>query len=177
MNSNASTLARPYARAAFSLAHSHGRLRPWSSLIAFAAAIAADDRVAALLDHPGIDDDTLVGLLLPEGDVDPTFRQFLHVLAENRRLSVLTEISAQFELMRAQAEQVVRVTVTSAAPMQDAERARLADSLRRRFDREVDMRHEVDPDLLGGAIIDAGDLVIDGSLRGKLSRLQTELAH
>ncbi len=176
MSSQQLTLARPYARAAFALASEHGRLRPWSSLLGFAASVAADPRVATLLGHPGLGDDLLVGLLLPDGEVDPNFRRFLEVLAENRRLRLLPDIAALYEQMRFEAEKIVRVEVTSAAALDDAESARLADALRRRFGREVQVTHRVDPALIGGSIIDAGDVVIDGSLRSKLERLETALA-
>jgi len=176
MSTNALTLARPYARAAFAIARGHGRLRPWSSLLGFAAAIAADPQAKQLLGHPGMSNEALVGLLLPAGEVDPNFQQFLSVLADNRRLTVLPDIAALFEQLRREAEGVVKVAVTSATTMSDEELERLAVALRKRFSREVAMSHRVDPDLIGGAIIDAGDVVIDGSLRSKLSRLHTAIA-
>ena len=176
MSTNVMTLARPYARAAFAIAKEHGRLRPWSSLLGFAAAVAADPQAKQLLSHPGIGNDTLIGLLLPAGEVDPNFQQFLSVLADNRRLAVLPDIAALFEQLRREAEGVVKVAVTSATAMSDAELEGLAAALRKRFAREVAMSHRVDPELIGGAIIDAGDVVIDGSLRSKLARLHTALA-
>ncbi|MGQ0800323.1 MAG: F0F1 ATP synthase subunit delta [Pseudomarimonas sp.] len=176
MSTNVLTLARPYARAAFAIAKEHGRLRPWSSLLGFAAAVAADPQAKQLLGHPGIGSDTLIGLLLPAGEVDPNFQQFLSVLADNRRLTVLPDIAALFEQLRREAEGVVAVAVTSATAMSDAELEGLAVALRKRFSREVAMSHRVDPELIGGAIIDAGDVVIDGSLRSKLARLQIALA-
>ena len=177
MSTNVLTLARPYARAAFAIANDSSRLRPWSSLIAFAATVAADPQVKALLGHPGVEDETLIGLLLPSGEIDPNFQQFLVVLAENQRLAVLPDIAALFEQLRLEAERVVKVEVTSATTMDDGQLEQLAASLRKRFDRDVSMSHRVDPELIGGAIIDAGDVVIDGSIRSKLARLQTALAH
>jgi F-type H+-transporting ATPase subunit delta len=115
--SHALTLARPYARAAFALAREHGRLAPWSNLLGFAASIAADARVQNLLGHPKLGLDDVLELLLPPGDIDPNFRQFVAVLADNRRLSLLPDIAAQYEALRAEAEKVVNVTVTSAVPM------------------------------------------------------------
>ena len=174
--SNASTLARPYARAAFALAREHARLAPWSNLLGFAATVAADPRVRALLGHPRLGHDDAIALLLPEGDIDPNFRQFLAILVENRRLALLGEIAAQYEALRAEAERVVRVRVTAAVPLAPADVESLAVSLRRRFGAEVAITHAVDAELIGGAIIDAGDVVIDGSVRGKLARLQSALA-
>ncbi len=175
MSTNVSTLARPYARAAFAIAKEHGRLRPWSSLLGFAAAVAADPQAKQLLGHPGIGNETLTSLLLPAGEVDPNFQQFLNVLADNRRLTVLPDIAALFEQLRREAEGVVKVAVTSATAMSDDELELLAVALRKRFSREVAMSHRVDPELIGGAIIDAGDVVIDGSLRSKLARMHSAL--
>jgi F-type H+-transporting ATPase subunit delta len=174
--SNALTLARPYARAAFGIARDHGRLKQWSSLLGFAAAIAADERIRGMLGHPLLVDEDMLALLLPPGDVDPTFRQFLAQLGENGRLPLLPEIAALYEQSRADEERTVRVRITSATPLDAAEIERLSVPLRARFGREVVVSHETDPDLIGGAVIDAGDVVIDGSVRGKLERLRSQLA-
>lgn len=175
--SHALTLARPYARTAFALAREHGRLPQWSNLLGFSAEIAGDARVQAVLGHPKLSLADLLGLLLPEGDVDANFRQFLEVLHENRRLALLPEIAMQYEALRAEAERVVKVNVTSAAPMGEGEVDTLVAALKRRFGGEIALTRSVDPALIGGAVIDAGDVVIDGSLRGKLARLRAELAH
>ncbi|MCI1730646.1 MAG: F0F1 ATP synthase subunit delta [Chiayiivirga sp.] len=175
--SHALTLARPYARAAFALAREHGRLAPWSNLLGFAASIAADARVQNLLGHPKLGLDDVLELLLPPGDIDPNFRQFVAVLADNRRLSLLPDIAAQYEALRAEAEKVVNVTVTSAVPMGAGEVESLTAALKRRFGGEISLTQAVDAALIGGAVIDAGDVVIDGSLRGKLARLSAALAH
>ncbi|MBB5209573.1 F0F1 ATP synthase subunit delta [Chiayiivirga flava] len=176
MSSNL-TLARPYARAAFALAREHGRLAPWSTLLGFAAAMASDARIAALLGHPRLSGDDALVLLLPDGDVDPNFRQFLTVLSENRRLDLLADIAAQFEQLRAEAEHVVQVRVTSATELAPAEIESLSAALRRRFGSDIVLTRAVDASLIGGAVIDAGDVVIDGSVRGKLARLDAALTH
>jgi F-type H+-transporting ATPase subunit delta len=174
--SHALTLARPYARAAFALARDHGRLPQWSSLLGFVATVASDERVRSLLRHPLLAADELLGLLLPPGDIDPNFRQFVEVLAENGRLPLLPEIAALYEQARADEERTVRVRITSATPLSDDELQRLAAPLKARFGREVVVSHDTDPELIGGALIDAGEVVIDGSIRGKLQRLQAQLA-
>lgn len=170
------TLARPYARAAFGLARDHGRMAAWSSLLGFAAAVAADPRGRAVLAHPSLLQDDLLDLLLPQGSSDPNFRQFLSVLAANRRLPLLPEIAVLFEQLRADEEKLLKVTITSAIELGDAEVARMTESLKRRFGREIQVTRAVDPSLIGGAVIDAGETVIDGSLRTKLARLQAALA-
>jgi F-type H+-transporting ATPase subunit delta len=175
--SQALTLARPYARAAFSLAQQGGRLPQWSKMLGFAAQAAAVPAAHDALRHPLIKADALVDLLLPPGEVDPTFRQLLVVLAENRRLPMLPEIAGLFDQLRAEAERVVKANITSAQPLGEAELAKLRESLRKRFGREVEITTAVDAALIGGAVIDTGDIVIDGSLRTKLARLGTALAN
>lgn len=170
------TLARPYARAAFSLARDKGRLPGWSAQLGLAAAIAADDAVRPLLASPGMTADAALALLAPPQGDDADFLQFLRVLVANGRLPLLPEIALLFEQARAEAEKVVKVKVTSAAAMGADEVASLSVALRRRFGSEIALSHTVDASLIGGAIIDAGDVVIDGSVRGKLDRLRTALA-
>jgi len=175
--SQALTLARPYARAAFGIARDAGRLPNWSNLLAFAATAVSDAQVAAVLGHPKLEAEALVDLLLPPGEVDPTFRSFLLMLAENRRLPLLPEVTALYEQLRAEAERVLHAKVTSASTLDDAAVEAIKAALARRFGQDVQLDLAVDPALIGGAVIDAGDVVIDGSLRGKLQRLQTALTH
>lgn len=174
--SQALTLARPYARAAFALARDAGRMKDWSQALAFAARVAADPKVAGLLGHPGLSDQDAVALLAPDG-ADEAFGRFLALLADNRRLPLLPEIAGLYEEQRLEAERVVKATVTSATALPDAELETIRAALRRRFGRDVELETAVDESLIGGAVIDAGDVVIDGSLRGKLSRLQSALAN
>lgn len=175
--SQALTLARPYARAAFSIARDagDGGYARWSQAFALSAAIAAEPRVAALLGSPALSDADAVALLSP-GKGDAAFDRFLGLLSENRRLVLLPEIAALYEDLRHEAERVVKATVTSAAELPAGEIDTIKAALRRRFGREVELETAVDPALIGGAVIDAGDVVIDGSLRGKLERLQSALA-
>jgi F-type H+-transporting ATPase subunit delta len=171
------TFARPYARAAFSLAQEQGRLPAWSSLLGFSATAVSDPAMAPVLGNPRVTADQLVELLMPPGDVDPNFRQFLVVLAANRRLALLPEVAALYAQHRAEAERVVKATVTSAQPLDAIEVEALRISLRKRLGREVELATAVDPALIGGAVIDAGNVVIDGSIRTKLARLGAALAH
>ncbi len=174
--SQALTIARPYARAAFAMARDDGQFAPWSDAFAFAARVAADPQVAALLGHPALGDDDAVSLLAPEG-VDAKFATFLGLLAGNGRLLLLPEIAGLYEELRADAEHVVLATVTSAVALADDDVAHIRDALKRRFGREVQLDTAIDPSLIGGAVIAAGDVVIDGSLKGKLARLQSALTH
>lgn len=176
--SEALTLARPYARAAFSIARDAGgdAMASWSQALGFAARVAADAQVAALLGNPRLADDDAVALLSPDGAGD-LFASFLALLADNRRLVLLPEISGLYDELRAEAERVVRATVTSALELAPGELDTIKAALERRFGRDVEIETAVDASLIGGAVIDAGDVVIDGSLRGKLSRLQAALAN
>ena len=174
--SQALTLARPYARAAFSLARDAGTLPAWSQALAFAARVAADPQVAAVLGHPKLSAADAVALLAPDG-AGEAFGNFLGLLFENRRLSLLPEIAGLYDELRSEAERVVKAKVTSAVILPLVEMGKIEDALRRRFGRDVEIETAIDESLIGGAIIDAGDVVIDGSLKGQLGRLRSALSN
>jgi len=171
------TLARPYARAVFKMAREQQRMPQWSNLLNWSARAVAEPAVQSLLGNPGVSPQALTGIVVPPGDIDPLFQQFLSVLADTRRLDVLPEIAGLFDALRAEEERTVRATITSANPLAEDEVAKLRASLVKRFGREVVVTTAVDPALIGGAVIDAGDVVIDGSLRSKLERLGAALAN
>ena len=173
--SQALTLARPYARAAFALARDNGAYAPWSEALAFAARVAADPQVVGLLGSPKLTNADAVSLLAIDG-ASEAMRNFLALLADNRRLPLLPEIAGLFEELRAEAERVVKARVTSASALGNGELEGIKAALKKRFGREVEIETAVDESLIGGAVIDAGDVVIDGSLKGKLGRLQSALA-
>jgi F-type H+-transporting ATPase subunit delta len=174
--SQALTLARPYARAAFALARDAGSLPAWSDALAFAARIAVDPQVASLLGNPRLTDADAMTLLSPEA-ADETFGRFLALLADNRRLSLLPEIAGLYDALRFDAERVVKARVTSAIELPAGELETIRAALAKRFGRAVEVETAVDAGLIGGAVIDAGDVVIDGSLKGKLGRLEAALSH
>src|SRR3546814_12678563 len=167
--SQALTLARPYARAAFSIARDDGKFADWSAALGFAAHVASDPRVAGLLGNPKLGDADAVALLSPEG-AQPLFGNFLALLADNRRLVLLPEIAGLYEELRADAERVVKARVTSATDLPAGELDAIKAALGKRFGREVEIESAVDASLIGGAVIDAGDEVIDGPLKGQLER-------
>lgn len=171
------TLARPYARAAFSMARARGRLPQWSAMLGFTAHVVAESSVQALLGDPRLDAQALVDVLAPPGEPDPDFASFLAVLADNRRVALLPDISGLFDAQRADEEKIVKATITSANVLDAGELAKLTEALRRRFGTEVEVTTAVDAALIGGAVIDAGNVVIDGSLRTKLARLGAALAN
>jgi F-type H+-transporting ATPase subunit delta len=174
--SQALTLARPYARAAFAIARDGGKLAGWSDALGFAARVAADPQVAALLGHPRLGRDDAVALLAPEG-ADAAFADFLGLLFDNRRLPLLPEIAGLYDELRLESERVVKARVTSATALPAAELESIKAALKKRFGREVEVESAVDAALIGGAVIDAGDVVIDGSVRGRLARLEQALTH
>ncbi|SRR6056297_464634 len=168
-----STLARPYAKAAFEYARDKSALAEWSQQIAALAAIAADERMAMVLDNPALTDEQQAEKLSDvAGDsVGAEVKNFIHILAGNKRLALLPEIYRQFELYKANQEKSVDVQVVSAYDLSDEMTARLVEALGRKLEREVKMTTSTDPSLIGGVLIKAGDTVIDGSLRGRLNKL------
>lgn len=173
------TIARPYARAAFGFAQEQKALAKWSELLGNASAVVADERVARLLSSPAVTPAQLVELIGESTGValDEHGKNFLNTLAQNRRLGLLPEIAAMYEILRAEVENIADVQITSAVALNDAQRNRLSEALRKRMNRDVRLHCDVDPALLGGAVVRSGDLVIDGSLKAGLERLASELAH
>jgi len=172
------TIARPYAKAAFGFARDANAFAAWSQGLQAAAQIVADPRIAGLINNPQLSPADLAGLVsdVAGHNLDASMRNFIAVLAENRRLLLLPEIAAQYEVLRAEVENTVDVQVISAVPLDAAQQGKLAAALSTRLKRRVRMQNSVDSSLLGGAVVRAGDLVIDGSLKGRLERLGTELA-
>ncbi len=172
------TLARPYAGAVFSLARESGALDGWARRLGIMAAAADEERVRTLLESPEVPAEQKAYRLAEVcGDeVDDRGRKFLLVLAQNGRLGLLGEISRRFDELKAAEERNLDVEVLSTFPLTDAQAERLSDALKARFDKEVRLVSDVDPSLLGGAIVRAGDTVIDGSVRGRLDKLAESLA-
>jgi len=173
------TLARPYAQAVFELAESNDALTEWSDALGALAAIVSNDDVAALMGNPEVDDTRLVDAIIEiaRDDLNADAANLVRLLAENSRLSLAPAIAEQFEARRAAAENRVDVNVVSAAPLSDEQQADLVKSLEKRLARSVRLTYEQDESVIGGAVIRAGDLVIDGSLRAQLERMRQSLAH
>jgi F-type H+-transporting ATPase subunit delta len=171
------TIARPYARAAFEEAQGLAQLAPWSQALHVAAAVVGDARVAALLGNPEVTPAELAGLIdsIAAAQLGERFANFLALLAANRRLGCLAEIAALFDTFKDAAEGVADVTLTSAAPLDAAQQGRIAAALERRLARRIRLHCATDPALIGGAVLQSGDLVIDGSLRSRLARIAYEL--
>jgi len=172
------TLARPYAKAAFAYAQAGKRLDDWAQALARAAAVVTDKQVAPLLNNPNIPRAELGRLVadIAAGSLGSPLQNFIAEIAENRRLNVLPQIAERFAAMKEEAERVIGVEVTSAAPLSEAQRAHFTAALEKRIQRSEHLSCSVDPQLIGGAVLRAGDLVIDGSLRSQLARIGAELA-
>jgi F-type H+-transporting ATPase subunit delta len=167
------TLARPYAKAAFEHALKAGALAAWAEALATAAAVAEEPSVKQLISAPALTSARkaevmieLCGESLPEMG-----RNFIRVLAENKRLSLLPQVNEQFLALKSQQEQSVDLEVTSAFDITDEQASRLADVIGQKLNRTVRMSTTVDKALIGGVIIRTADLVIDGSVRGRLAKL------
>ncbi len=170
------TAARPYAKAFFELAREEGRLDDWQNSLDLAAAVAADDDMRGFLDSPDALPREIGEVFLSvleaagHGD-DRDFGNAVRLLAENSRLAALPAIAAQFTRLKQEAEGSIEVRVVSAQELSAAQQDQIAESMAKRLGKEVSLSAEVDASLIAGAIITAGDLVIDGSASGRIEKL------
>ncbi|MEP2612783.1 F0F1 ATP synthase subunit delta [Marinobacter alexandrii] len=171
------TLARPYAKAASKAAQEHEQLEQWSQVLTIAGQVTANKSIRQLLANPGLEEQKKAELILEvaEDGVTEQIRNFFAVLAENRRLTLLPEISALFNTYRADLERTVDIEVTAAYELTDEQQQKLAQALSSKLERKVSLAASSDKSLIGGAIIRTGDLVIDASVRGKLTKLADAL--
>ncbi|MFT4612909.1 MAG: F-type H+-transporting ATPase subunit delta [Bacteroidia bacterium] len=168
-----STLARPYAKAAFEYARDNSALSEWASQLATCASVVADERVSAALDRPSLTNEQQSQTLneLCGDATSGEVKNLVSILASNKRLALLPEIYTQFGLYKANQEKAVDVEVISAFDLDDSMVNRLAEVLRGKLERDVKVSTSTDQELLGGVLIRAGDMVIDGSVRGRLNKL------
>jgi F-type H+-transporting ATPase subunit delta len=172
-----STIARPYAEAAFKLADAQGKLADWSAALANLAGVAADARVRAAIGDPNLSAAKVAGLFISilQGKLSGETENFVRVLAENGRLDVLGEIRGQFEALKNEREGVVEAEVYSAFEMDAAQTADLVSRLEKKTGRKVRAKVSVDKSLIGGVKVVLGDKVIDGSARAQLGALENAL--
>lgn len=174
-----STVARPYAKAAFEFAVEQDALADWSSMLTQVAQVVSHDDVRAkVLKHPRLSNAEKADMLIDIcGDsISEQVGNFLRLVARQGRLAALPDILAQFEVLKAEQEKRMDVTIVSAYPLNDAQQKKLTSALAKRLNREISITTQVDSELLGGVILRAGDTVIDGSVRGRLNRLQEALS-
>jgi F-type H+-transporting ATPase subunit delta len=174
---NTQTLARPYAKAAFEFARSAGKADAWSAMLNLAAVAVEVPEVDALLKDPRLTSESKVKsvITLFGNDVDEAFRNFVQTLGENDRLGVLPTVRELFEELKANAEKTLEAQVETAFELGTEQLNTLAAALSKRLDRTVNLQQVVNPALIGGVVIRAGDVVVDGSVRGKLSQLAESL--
>ena len=171
------TLARPYARAAFETAQAENALGPWNEMLAFAAQVATDRNMGQLLASPKVSDeqkaDLLIGLF--DGELFETGRNFINVLSENQRLALLPHIHSLFETARADLERTVDIQVSAPYELTEEQQQKLAQALSKKLERKVSLATTVDKSLIGGVVVRTGDMVIDASVRGKLTKMAEAL--
>lgn len=172
------TIARPYAKAVFDLALEQDTLTQWSSILAVLSLAADDPQLKKLFIDPRVTNQQLVDILIAvcSKNNNPLTNNLLNALADQKRLIALPEIAKMFEIFRADREKIITVVVTSALPLSKAIKNNLLQALKIRLQCNINLVFEMDPELIGGAIIRADDLVIDGSVRSKLVRMAHALS-
>lgn len=177
MAGDATTIARPYAEAVFALARDAGAFQAWTDALAFLAALVDDPVMERTIRDPRLDRESLAGLVLDIGGdrLGGEARNFVRLLVDNDRLGVLPEIAQLYEKLKAESERKTEAVVRTPYELDAEQTRRLAEVLKARLGRDVTIVSEIDPSLIGGLHIRAGDLVIDGSVSGKLQKLAHEL--
>ena len=167
------TLARPYAKAAFEIARENNDLTNWSNMLSLAANVSSNNTVKSAISSPTLTADAQAAILvnLCGEELDQKGKNFISLLAENKRLTLLSEIAEIYEILRASEEKTIEVELTTAHETNPEVTEKLATALKNRLQREINLTSKVDASLIGGAVIRAGDTVIDSSVRGKLRKL------
>lgn len=178
--SDSTTVARPYAKAIFEHALGENKLAEWSEFLLILAQAILNLQVQEFISNPAVQMSqqiellqTICGKMANDSD---SLNNLIALLTTNKRLMLLPDIKALYEQHRADQEKTLSVEVISFSEVSTAQQQKLAESLGQRLKRKISLKISIDPSLLGGAVIRAGDLVIDGSVRGKLNKLSTGLA-
>ncbi|TVP59500.1 MAG: F0F1 ATP synthase subunit delta [Halomonadaceae bacterium] len=167
------TLARPYAKGAFEAALAHEQLDSWSESLARLAGVLSDPDMQRAVSHPGLTADQKIALIndICGGELPEPVGNFLHILADNRRLLLIPAIADMFKALRHDHERTVEINLTTAFDMTPEQEANLSQALGRKLDRRIQLSLRTDRSIIGGVLIEAGDMVIDASVRGKLARM------
>ena len=171
------TIARPYAEAAFEIARDQNALPVWSEMLRLASRVVADSRVAEALDNPKLDAPAKESLLLSIcGDgLNAEGRNFIRLLVEADRIVLMPAIASLFDTLKDDAEGIAKATIETAFPLEGNELSELTAALEQRFKRKVEAEVVVNPDLIGGARITVGDNVIDGTVQERLRAMTVQL--
>lgn len=175
--SDISTLARPYARAVFETARDNSSLPNWSEALALMSVVASDPTMNDVLDNPKMTK-AQKGEIFADvcsDKIDDAAKNLIALLAENNRLSICAAIAEQFEVLKSADEGVVDAEVTSAMPLDSDQESALKESLKKKLGSDVSLTISVDESLIGGVIVKAGDMVIDGSIRSQIAALSNAL--
>lgn len=177
--SEITTAARPYARAIFELAQAESTQDKWTEVLALLSVIVENADMREALDSPKLSAEQKAELLIDvcNGELSDENRNAIKLLAENGRLGLLPEIANLYEAFRAEAESKLEATVTSAFPLTDAQQTAIAEALKKKLGCDITLVTQTDESLIGGVVIRAGDLVIDGSTQARLSALSQSLSH
>lgn len=171
------TLARPYAKAAFQAAREHDQLETWSGALANLAVVVSDSEMQRVVEHPNLSTQQKIEIIsdVCDGQLSEPVLNLLRMMAENQRLTLVPAVAGMFSDLRHEHEKTVDVNLTTAFEMTDEQQKKLSEALSRKLDRKVTMTSNVDQSIIGGVLIEAGDTVIDASVRGKLSRLASAM--
>ena len=173
-----STIARPYALAVYQHAAAEKKLPQWSEILGVLSSVVVDPTMQTLIGNPRVSTDQLVGILNDAcgKKLDQAVKGLISILVENNRLNLLPEILAMYEVYRAESEKVIQAEIVSAFKVTKAQETAIQSALKKRLGREVKIECSTDETLIGGAVIKAGDMVIDGSVTGQLGRLANALS-
>ncbi len=179
MAQEATTIARPYAEAVFALAKEDGALDQWSEMLDYVASLMQDSTMQRLVSEPGLVKSQIAELIIDIGGGKLTSEEqnLVRLLAENERLEVVSEIARRYESLKNREKGVLDVDVASAFPLDEAQQQSIAAVLKNKLGRDIRITSSEEPALIGGVLIHAGDLVIDGSVQGQLNKLANELEH
>lgn len=166
-----STVARPYAKAAFEYAQEKGVLTEWSDMLALASAVAANEDMLKVLESPSLTAEQKAQTFVDVCDLGDDAKNFVSTLADNKRLSALPAIAAMYEELKAAKDQAIDVSVVSAYELTAEQESKLVETLKNKWQKDISIETQVDASLIGGVIIRAGDVVIDNSVRGKLAKV------
>lgn len=171
------TVARPYAEAIYKHAAASGQLAQWSKMLQLAAAIAGSNEFKLLVGNPVVTAKQLGEIFLDIGKskFNSEAHNLLMLLADNKRMQVLPQISQHFEQLKAQHEGVLEASIVSAFALEGKQLRRLIEDLEQKFKRKIEARVSVDPELIGGVKIEIGDEILDASVRGKLEAMAVAL--
>ncbi|MGP3592402.1 F0F1 ATP synthase subunit delta [Vagococcus sp. WN89Y] len=166
------TVARPYAKAAFDFAVEHQSVDRWQDMLAFAAEVTKNEQMAELLSGALAPETLAESFIAVCGEqLDANGQNLIRVMAENGRLQVLPEVLEQFVQLRAASEATAEVEVTSASALSEEQLTKISAAMEKRLSRKVKLNCKIDKSVMAGVIIRSGDMVIDGSVRGRLERL------